>query len=425
MMEPFAPRLLRPVGRPPGVYFRPGYSNHTAVVELLAGGNAATFTGVVLEASHNSRHQDLLSEVLARKAEAVLDTEMMELATPAGFAQREARHLPWAAAGPHTVGTFGLPSARQGLVERIVSCIGSRSFTAVLAPAHLLSRGIEDPWFAVDQELTHLLREQLDRAGLGDLPIYYPLAVPTRIFTDIGQRGALRTALSTLPIDAVWLRVYPFGGRSGPTSVRRLIEACPDLHHPTRPLVAERVGVEGLALLAFGAVGAIGSGIATGEHFDAARLQRAPQKSGKRFGPRRRLYLPELQAYLPIDKAEKFFEVRGMKSLCACKDEGCCRRGLDDMLRDPRGHFMRQRLREVASLSRIPETLRPPRYLQDVLWRASNKMLRATKVEKSLASAQRRLEGLLLALSDLERQGEITSFSAVPQGRRLEFRKGA
>jgi len=424
-MEPLMPRLLRPVGRPPGCYFRPGYWNHTAVAEHLAGGQFGALTGVIFEASHSLRQQDLLSEVLARKAEAILDTEMMELATLGGFAQREARRLPWAGQVPHSVGSLGTSSARQELVKSIVSFVEGRRFTAVLAPSHLLNRGIDDPWLAVDQEFTHLLRDQLDRAGLGEVLIYYPLAIPTRIFADARQRRSLRTALSTLPIDALWLRVYPFGNRSGPTSVRRLIEACPDFHHAIRPLVAERVGIEGLALLAFGAVGAVGSGIAAGEHFDATALQRIPQRSEKGFGPRRRLYLADLQAYLPVDRAEQLFEIRGMKSLCACKDEGCCRRGVDDMLRDSRGHFMRQRLREVASLGRIPETLRPQRYLQDVLWRATDKMLRAAKIEAALGPAQRRLEGLRRTLSDLERQGELTSFSAVPQGRRLEFRKGA
>jgi hypothetical protein len=128
---------------------------------------------------------------------------------------------------------------------------------------------------------------------------------------------------------------------------------------------------------------------------------------------------------MPVDKAKTFFESRGMKALCACKDDGCCRHGWEDMLRQPRRHFMKQRLGEVKALSRIPEAIRAQRYLQDFLGHATARMLRAVKIEPCLESPRRRLEGLRLVLCDLEQKKPLTSFSAVPRGRRLEMKKGA
>lgn len=431
-MEPLTPRSVRLVPPPLGVYFRPGYVHHQAVDEVVASGVADTFRGVVFEASNDARQTELLTATLERDMEAVFDPEVMELATPGGFARlraRRTRRILWAEGleVAHSPASLATHDARSALVDMIVSHVRRRHFTAVLAPTHFLVEGHQDSWFPVDREMTQLLRERLDADGGHDVVIYYPLAIPNRLFLDNGHRASLRTALFSLPIDAIWLRLSPFGGGSGPTTVRRVIEACPDFHHATRPLVAERVGVEGLAMLAFGAVGAVGGGITSGENFDAsARLLRPPRPlNGRHFGLAQRVYLAELEAYLPAEKAKAFFESRGMKALCACKDDSCCRHGCEDMLSQPRRHFIKQRLAEVKALSRIPEDIRAQRYLQDFLGSATAKMLRAAKIEPCLESPRRRLEGLRLVLCDLERKKPSSSFSAVPRGRRLEMKKGA
>jgi hypothetical protein len=307
-------------------------------------------------------------------------------------------------------------------IEMIVEWVRGRRFSAILAPAHL-ANSASDPWFLLDREATTLLRDTLDRAGLRTVPIYYPLAISTRTFGNPAEARAFRLALSGLPIDGIWLRVHPFGSRSGATSVRRFIESCREFHEEC-PLVATKVGVEGLALLAFGAVGGIEIGIASGEHFEASHLLHPPRSVRRKFGPRRRLYVPELQAYLWVDRARQFFEIRGMKTLFACKDETCCRLGVQDMLRDPRRHFLKRRLAEVGWLGKLPEPLRPQRYLEEILRRATDRMVRAVKVEPSLVTPQKRLEGLRITLGALNELG-LSSFSAVPQGRRLLTRKGA
>lgn len=422
-MEPLAPRSIRAVPQPLAVYLRPGYSHHTKVSELLASGVREALEGVIFDASLGERQEELRQDVIGRHIEAVLDTKIMELATPSGFDQLAGRRLPWAGESLHTRDRLRESSERAGILRSIVECVAAGKYTAVLAPTHFLESA-EDPWLALDLEMTFSLRAELDRAGLREILIYYPLALPMKLFGDEALRAHLRVRLSTLPVDGIWFRIHSFGARSGAASVRRYIEACRDLHQQ-RPLVSEYVGTEALALLAFGAVGGVATGIASGEHFDAKVLLRCPKPRKAGFGIKRRIYISELQAYLPEDRAARFFETRGMKSLFACRDESCCRLGLQDMLGDPNGHFVKRRLGEVARLSRLSEPMRASRYLEETLRPATDKMVRAVKVEPSLDRQKIRLENLRIVLGALQESTVASTFSSVPRGHRIEIRKGA
>jgi hypothetical protein len=114
-----------------------------------------------------------------------------------------------------------------------------------------------------------------------------------------------------------------------------------------------------------------------------------------------------------------------MKSSFGCHDSGCCRRGTVDTLGNPRRHFMIQRLREVANLSHVPETLRPQLYLDNFLRPASDLALRAARVEPALSRTRERLDAWRDALGAMARLGVPTTFSAVPEGRRIRRRLGA
>lgn len=417
------PRRVKPVPPQLGSYFRPSQADHTVLLQLLSERLPAALEGIVFDPGLEERQAELRQEVLHQRVEAVLDTKAMELAMPGGRTRRVLK-LPWA-------GDYGLhtPTRLRGddgrrLVSDITEWLKARQFSAVLAPTHFLEAGAADPWLPVDRDLAHMLRESLDAASMGNVPIYYPLAIPGKLFYDGTAREAIRWALSSLPIDGIWLRIHPFGTASGPRVVRRYIEASSSFHGGGLPLVADRVGTVGLALLAFGAVGGIESGITLGENFDARRLTRPPKK-GKNFGPQFRVYLQEAQAFLGRAEARRFFENRSMKAHFACKDSSCCPRGATDTIADPRRHFLICRLREVARLGNLPEVLRPSRYLEEVLRPATDKVIRAAKVAPSLEASRRRLEAWRYTLGSLAETSAQRTFSAVPEGRRLRTKIGA
>jgi hypothetical protein len=415
------PRLLRPVEPPLGAYLRPGRNDHQVLLGLLAEG-ALPCSGLVMDATLTERHADLRREVVAADAEAVLDPRSADLASPSGMARSGVAELPWAG---QTIHSRDLLAGSSGdvLVDQIADHVARHDFNAVLAPTHIVEDA-GDPWLRIDGDLTRKLRVALDSRSRRAVPIYYPLSITTRLLRDPEARSALAGRLRHLPLDAVWLRVSPFGASSGPLSLKHYIEACAALRKVSVPLVAEHSGSAGVALLAFGAVGGIESGVTLGESFDARPLLKAPS-AGTPFSPPPRVYIKELGSFLSRKDAASFFENRQMKALFGCKNESCCRRGFQDMLIDPRRHFVLTRSSEVGRISRVPSTVRPQVYLDEFLRPATDLAIRAAQVAPSLQTQQRRLESWRVALGALVRDGYIPPAVQVPEGRRYEQRLGA
>jgi len=422
MEAPLLPRLIRAVPPQLGTYIRPSRVDHKSLLTFLADGAPVGMDGIVFDPTLAGIHAELLDETRERKIEAVLDTRAMEMALAGGFVGTR-RTLPWAGDDIHQCHDLRGIAGRE-CVKRIVDWMQPGRFSSILAPTHYLAAGVTDPWFDIDRDLTVALRETLDAAGMGSMPIYYPLAIKGEAFFDNRQREQIRATLSALPIDALWLRVHPFGTRSGGNVVRKFIRACADLHSSALPLVAEKTGTIGLALLGFGAVGAIESGVTVGEHFDASTLI-SPRQGGKAFAPEARVYIPELQTFLTKKQARPFFENRSVRTFFACKEDGCCPRGSDDMLVNAKEHFLRRRCGEIRRLSALPETLRASRYMEEVLRPATDKMGRAVTVEPHLATIQQRLALLRTVLGAVLQEAPPTTFSAVPEGKRIQTRRGA
>lgn len=415
------PRLLRPVGPPLGNYLRPGRNDHSILMALMAEGRA-DISGLVLDAALEERHAELRAEANTYGIETVLDPRVLELATDGGITRGGVAKLPWAGDTlPHTpellTGSFG-----DALVEAIARQVALKRYSAVMAPVHYIDDP-RSPWVAIDARLTRSLRRALNAAGLHDVCIYYPLAVPASILRHGLLRQQLLNTLNGLPIDGVWLRVHPFGTTSsGPLALRRYMESARDFHRLGVPVIGEHTGTIGVALLAFGAISGIESGITMGERYDVKGLLRPPT-GGKAFAPSPRVYLTELGAFVTREQARQLFSNRQMRSLFACKVDGCCRRGATDMDADPRRHFVLRRSGEVSFYGRAPEPLRAGLYLEEFLRPATDYALRATRVLAEIEPARRRLEGWRNTLGAMYKQGLPTTVAVVPEGKRIQTRR--
>lgn len=419
---PDKPRLLRPVGPPLGLYLRPGRNDHTPLTALMAE-NRANLTGLVLDPCLADRHEDLRVEAAKRGLETVLDPRTVELSTVGGITRSGVPTLPWAGdALPHTPEMLDA-STGDLLVQKITETVIKGKYSAVLAPTHYLAAGADGPWLEVDGHLTRRLRALLDACGLHEVCIYYPLATSAKVFRHATGRSRLRAALAALPVDAVWLRIHPFGTTSsGPLALHRYIEGCRDFHALGLPLVGEHTGTVGVALLAFGAVGGIESGITYGERYDVNPLVKPPANNDP-FSPSPRVYVERLGTFLSREQAKELFANRQMKSLFACKVAGCCPRGASDMSADPRRHFVLRRTAEVATYSRPPEPVRAGMYLEDFLRPATDLALRATRVAPGLDSTRKRLEGWRQTLGAMHQQGAPSTFAVPPEGHRVQPRR--
>ena len=413
------PRRLRPVQPPLGLYFRPGHNDHGALLQPLSEGSPA-FSGVVLSAARYARHEELSQEVRNRHMEVVLDPHTVELATPNGFERPALAALPWAGHRIHRPDDFQGASVAE-VSDRIAKLTVEKGFNAVLAPTHFIESS-HDPWLGVDRRLTLRLRRQLDFGGHEDTPIYYPLVLTRKLLIDADQRSELIAMLMQLPIDAVWLRVHPFGSNAGAASLRSYTDSARDFQQLGLPIVAERTGTIGLALMAFGAVGGIECGVTTGERFDMSTLTRPQKADGKGFSPAPRVYIDALGTFIKREQAKAFFAARGAKGHFACRDRRCCRRGWQSMVEDPRRHFFYSRVGEVGRLSEAPAALRPGLYLEEFLRPASDLSLRAAKIDPALEKTKNRLESWRQTLGAMQKAGTVEVAPAVPEGRRIQRR---
>lgn len=414
----FEPRRLRPAPEPLGNFFRVGYNDHRVLEQAIAE-QRGTGTGLVINPAYGVRQLPLVAEAKTIGVETILDTKGLELASLGGYTQSGVAELPWAGtAGMHTPDSLrGLPARR--LARTVAEYAAEHDFSAVLAPTHLIESATS-PWWGIDTPILTELRSTLDELECAETLIYRPVILRASALNDSAVLDRLLTTLAQEPVDGLWLRLHPFGTTaSGPLALKRYLRICRQLHSLGIPLVAEHSGTVGVALLAFGAVGGIESGITLTDTVNLDRVLRAPKPDGKSFSPQPRVYLHELGAFVDVAVARDFFNKRGTKGLHACQDAGCCPRGWVDMIADPRRHFLRQREREVAGLSATPETLRAGQYMEGFLRPATDRAIRAAELEPTLASVRKRLESWRGALSADLRERSTFTVSQPAAGHRL------
>lgn len=382
---------------PLALFFRPGIKDHTTLHQVISEGRLG-FSGAIFDPSHMHFQKELLSELTERGLRRILDPVMLELSTPGGLTPTRQK-LKWADNTPHQQTDFTGKKVDRS-AGLIAECVTENNFDGVLAPTHFLAQGANDPWLLVDRRLTSRLRQELTSSGGKNLSIFYPLAVPTSVFFDPNQRRILKASLETLEIDGIWLRVSPFGANSGGPSLQNYIIACRDLHSLKIPIVAEKTGTQSLALLAFGAVTGIDTGISSGDQYDFTRLNRVKETKRKPFSPPARVYLQSLEIFVSLADAKKLFEDPKFRPY-ACLDSECCQNGFKSTLADPRRHFANSRMEEVAQVSATPAILRPSGYLQQMLRPADDQLERAVTnlheeqepLRKVLVKQKRRMHG--------------------------------
>lgn len=383
-------RIVRPAEEPLGAFFRPGRDGHT-VIERLLTEEQIGFLGCVFDACYCATQSELIAELVERRLDAILDTNLIELATPVGH-QTIRNRLPWADPFPSQPEHFS-NSKCELIADQIAEFIREHGFSAVLAPSHFLQEGAKDAWVALDKRLTFSLRNRLDVKGLRAVRIYYPLAIASRDLLTPASRATIKAFLNSLPVEAIWLRIHPFGSHSSDAVLQRYISLCQHLHGLRLPLIAEKTGVLGLALLAFGAVTGIETGVSSGERFDIARLNRlsSVREPEEPYRTAARVYLPDLGISLSRKEAAEFFSVRALRRF-ACRNQDCCRDGSDTMIRESRRHFVNARMTEVAELSRITPTLRASEYLERILRPVTDNMSRVLAQEGLSPELRRKFE---------------------------------
>jgi hypothetical protein len=411
-------RLVRPAPDPLGLYVRAGGIGREDLQNFIMS-NGATFSGVVFEAKRIATQKDLLSLVLEKDMDAVLDPMTQPMAAVGGFSTAVSK-LPWAGRHPHSPGDLGTDLQQRRMADELAQFVIKHGFTQVLAPTHLIS-GPDDPWLEIDLLTTRALRASLDQRGANGVQIPYSLAMGYEAFRTLPKRRAVIEKLRRVQSNGLWLNIDGCGCDSSPTAITRYCDAATEFQVLQQPIVADHAGgLMGLSLLAFGGVGGLAHGITLAERFAAGSWYRLPQ--GKAFAPKTRIYFPQLDLMLNRVEAEKLFEVGGgrARSALGCRDSQCCRSGVDDMLQSPARHFLYQRTQQIAGLGQIPESLRPSQFLEELVRPASDTAIRLSTLElpealvKKFQKQTKRLNALRTTLGPYARERREASFAMHP-----------
>ncbi len=411
-------RLVRLAPDPLGLYVRAGRIDQKDLQSFIASG-APAFTGVVFEAKRVGHQKELLSLVIERGLDAVLDPQTQAMATIGGYTP-SMDSLPWSKKRHHVFDDLATSFQQRQLADEIAEFVVRHGFTQVLAPTHLIA-GPDDPWLKIDIATANALRSALNRRGVDHVQMHYSLALSYEAFRTVPKRLAVLEHLRRASIDGLWLNIPGCGSDSSPTAITRYGDAAVDFHALGVPIVADHAGgLMGLSLLAFGAVGGLAHGVTLGERFSTSSWLKKPE--GKPFGAKTRVYIPQIDLMLARVDAEKFFEAGGGKARSAfgCRDTNCCRRGIDDMLQAPARHFLYQRTQQIAGLGQIPESIRSSQFLEEHLRPASDAALKATKLAlpddlaQKAARQAKRLNDLRTTLGPYSRKRRDASFARHP-----------
>jgi hypothetical protein len=392
---------------------------------MIASGQP-TGTGVVVEGRYLAQASDIVDAALSKGHGAILDSLGPEIFSAGGAALGGIREQPWFPKRRNP--TSPLSSEEQRILcERLAEAAVSGRFTAVVAPARFI-QDVQRDDVSRDVDTAIRLRAALDSAGGAALRIFYPLVAPVRLLASdtarLGILSKLREATSASAIDALWIRATGFDiTSSGPINLRRYITGVRGFHGLRVPVVGDRAGTLGLAMLALGVVSSISSGITVGERYDPRPLLKP--RDGAGFLPAPRVYIPAIGAFMDPGRATALLKHPSTRNWFACQRSCCRNHGMFDTLADPRRHFVVTRSEEVADLARIPEALRPGQYLETWLRPATDRAAKAVRIDAEFEAHRHRIDGWRTTLAAILDEDAHSSAKTTRSVVRMPTRKGA
>lgn len=399
-------------------FLRVGVSGHRQLETLLMSGRLPS-ERVVLDASAFARQGDLVGALKAAGRELSLDTNVAELSSVGRF-QGSAKTAPWA--NPERVITPRDLLGNETLVlSQIAQFAVANGLHRVHAPSHFLEGGVKDPWFRFDLEACVRLRRLLDMEGGKDIAIDYPLVLTNAALNDPAERAAIIPGLAGLPIQSVWLRTSGFGADATPAGARKYISALRDFRSLHMPVVSDGIGgMVSLAVTAFGAASGLAHGVAEKERFDARAWNKPPRPEKRSGGGGYSVLLPGVDRLLKKEEAQALIAAPHARRMLSCQDRRCCPNGFEDTLKDPKGHYLRQRKIQCDALSEVQDPLKVHHFLEKTLAGMSKTARQAAKLKTGddalgsvLSKNALRLERMGEVLENLrETEGDVARVSA-------------
>lgn len=125
--------------------------------------------------------------------------------------------------------------------------------------------------------------------------------------------------------------------------------------------------------------------------------------------------MPGVDRLLKKEEAQILMAAPHARRMLSCQDRACCPGGFEDTLKDPKGHYLRQRKIQCEALSKVQDQLKAHHFLGKMLAGASKTARQVSKLKTGdeglgavLAKNAARLERMGEVLENLhETEGEV------------------
>ena len=407
-------------------YIRLGYNGHSQLENWLQCGRLK-LERVVVDATQVVNQKELLSTLRSLGSDLVLDTRSAELVHNAAYVNSKTLNkLAWADSDRAFLFDDFNSDSIKNYVDKIASFAIEHRFNSIISPTHSIA-DIKDDWISLDIELSHALREALNRRGGEDITIEYPLITTANLINDIETRDTMINRLKDAEFNNLWLKISGLGGNNASAGgLKKYIESITKFQSLNKPIVADCIGgLASMAALAFGATGAISHGIAMQETFNLNSWTKVRDQD-KKFGIKTRIYFSDIDLYLYKEQANILFEQKGVKPILLCKNDECCHAGKLDMYNNSNEHFLYQRLKQIDDLNKTPQFNRTHYFLEEMLRptiRNAQKLVNLdvtdTKLNKKLLIHKNRLERIYRELDNLNEISGLSRNVLIPNRCRL------
>lgn len=396
-------------------FLRTGLTHHRRLEQMLLAGQFPV-ARVVVDAAALKRQADFISALRSNGREIILDTNVAELSSVGRF-EGAVREASWANPDGVLTASNIVGANEHSVLGAIARFSVANNLQRVLAPTHFLS-GVNDPWFKTDLEATARLRALLDMEGGKGIALDYPVLLSNATLNDQAERKAVMSALRSSPAESIWLRISGFGAEATPAGIRKYITAAHDFHHVAKPIIADCVGgMAAVAIVAFGGASGMAHGAAEKERFDASDWNK-PRREGKGGGGGHMVMLTGIDRLLKKAEAQALIDAPHGRRLLSCNNPACCPHGFEDTIKDPRGHYLRQRALQCEAISAVPDPLRADHFLNKMLADTDRKARQIAKlkvadkkVEAILNKNTVQLDRMRAVLEDLQKTGGLTTRS--------------
>ena len=128
--------------------------------------------------------------------------------------------------------------------------------------------------------------------------------------------------------------------------------------------------------------------------------------------------LPGIDRLLKKQEAQALMDAPHGRRLLSCNNRSCCPHGFEDTIKDPRGHYLRQRTLQCEAIAAVPDPLRPEHFLNKTLAETDRKARELAKLKvadvkigEMLMKNAMRMDRMRAVLEDLHQTGGLTTRS--------------